>query len=192
MITTKQIITLATLAFASQSFAECVIDSKFIEQSWKKENIPTLDCPDMDITVMNSSYKSRYAQFGRVKKDITIMIFPETEEQKSAIKRIDLSELPTDHAYSLYINDNHNLEELKIGEIKRFKQLHMKGNKIDDVRFLESITSGEIYITENIKYFPKKDSPFCEAMKNRQLAFNQNDTNVRNGKIACGIEIKEK
>ncbi len=127
----------------------------------------------------------------RVKKDITLMIFHDTDKQKEAIKRIDLSELPSDYGYVLYINDNKNLEELNIGEIKKLKQLHMKGNDIVDVTFLENITFGEIYITKNIEYFPPENSPFCESMKAGYIAFNQNDTNQENAQKACGIEVEE-
>lgn len=187
----KTLLTLTTLALSSTTFAECVIDSNFIQKSWEKKDIPRLDCPQLNITVQNSAYKSRYAEFGRVKKDITLMIFHDTDEQKEAIKRIDLSELPADYGYVLYINDNKNLEELNIGEIKKLKQLHMKGNDIVDVRFLENITFGEIYITKNIEYFPSENSPFCESMKAGYIAFNQNDTNQENAQKACGIEIEE-
>ncbi|EJG0791422.1 hypothetical protein C4G69_RS01280 [Vibrio parahaemolyticus] len=190
----KTLLSIAAIAFAANATADCVVTSEYIVKASKKEALPEIGC-DLNYYIKDTSLRKGVPSS---KANLTYLITFSNQEDLTAI---DLSELNQRYKVSLRLENNPNLTTLKLGELKNFNTISLKGSAIKDVRFLENITSGSIYsttekydITENKQYsrfthFPNDEtSNFCKALKSRKVKFVQHKINQRNAEKSCNIE----
>ena len=198
-------ITLSALLVSGFASAKCVLDGEWIKtvafnatasQAEKKE-LPSVDCEiSKGYFIRDLSPKSEFARVTLDLDKFSIGLYAQPN-----IDVLDLTDLDSGYQYSIDVIGSTNLEEIKLGKIEQLGQLMLDKTKITDLRFLEDVTVGDITlkqkyrmkgkkVSQKIKYFPSKDSQFCETIREETtISISPNDTRDDIFE-ACGKETK--
>lgn len=198
-------LTLSALLVSSFANAKCVLDGEYIKTAAfnftaskaEKKPLPSVDCEISKAYYINDL--SPKGEFARVTMNLDKFIIGLYAQPN--IDVLDLTDLDSGYQYSIDVKGSTKLEEIRLGKTTQLGQVVLSETKITDLRFLEDVTVGDITlkqeyrvkgkkVSQKIKYFPSKDSQFCETIREKSTIKINPIATQKDVFEACGKETK--